>query len=227
MPTRSPRAIFFDAGNTLVFPNFGLVSEKLAARGARVTAVELERGEQKARFQLDDAELIRTSNDHARWNLYFRTIFRHCGVTEEMLVSAVIGDLDAIHRVNNIWEIVPPDVPGALRALASRYRLAVISNANGTVREKLRRVGLLDYFETVLDSHEEGVEKPDPRIFRNALERTGTKVEEALYVGDIYHIDVVGARAAGMDVVLLDPAGLHGDKDVRRIPGLGALLSVD
>lgn len=217
--------IFFDAGNTLVFPNFELVSEKLAARGAQVAPGDLERGEQKARYQLDDAELIRTSNDHHRWNLYFRTIFRHCGVTEELVVSAVIGDLDAIHRVNNIWEIVPADVPGALQTLASRYRLAVISNANGTVREKLRRVGLLDYFETVLDSHEEGVEKPDPRIFKSAMQRMGARPEQSVYVGDMYHIDIPGAQAAGMRAVLLDPGNLHGDKPVRRIAALGELAS--
>lgn len=217
--------VFFDAGNTLVFPNFALVSEKLAARGTRVAPEDLERGEQKARFLLDDPQVIHGSTDGARWKLYFETIFRFCGVTDAPVVSAVLEELQQIHRVSNLWEVVPPDVPPALRGLRGRFRLSVISNANGTVREKLRRVGLLEFFETVLDSHEEGVEKPDPRIFQAALERTGTRAEESLYVGDIYHIDVVGARAAGMAVVLLDPGDLHRDKPVRRIPGLGALAS--
>jgi putative hydrolase of the HAD superfamily len=217
--------VFFDAGNTLVYPNLRLVAEKLAARGAPVAPEALERGEQRARFQLDDPQVIRGSTDGARWTLYFETIFRFCGVTDAPVVRAVLEELQQIHKVSNLWEVVPPDVPAALEALRGRYRLSVISNANGTVREKLRRVGLLGFFEAVLDSHEEGVEKPDPRIFRNALERTGTRAEESLYVGDIYHIDVVGARAAGMDVVLLDPADLHRDKPVRRIPGLGALAS--
>ena len=217
--------LFFDAGNTLVFPNFELISGKLADRGRRVTAAELERGEIRARFEMDDAELIRTSNDHARWMLYFRTIFRHCGVADEPLVAGLLEELNAIHKVSNLWEIVPPEVPAALESLRGHYRLSVISNANGTVREKLRRMGLLGFFETVLDSHEEGIEKPDPRIFHAALERTGAKVGQSLYIGDMYHIDVAGARAAGMDVVLLDPGNLHHDKPVRRIPGLGALLS--
>ena len=169
--------------------------------------------------------MIRGSTDGARWTLYFETIFRFCGVTEAPVVRSVLDELQQIHKVSNLWEVVPPDVPVALEGLRPRFRLSVISNANGTVREKLRRVGLLGFFETVLDSHEEGVEKPDPRIFRNALERTGTRPDEALYVGDIYHIDVVGARAAGMEVVLLDPADLHGNKPVRRIRGLGALAS--
>jgi putative hydrolase of the HAD superfamily len=103
--------------------------------------------------------------------------------------------------------------------------MSVISNANGTVREKLRRVGLLEFFETVLDSAEEGIEKPDPRIFHAAVKRTGARMEQSLYVGDMYHIDVAGARAAGMEVVLLDPAGLHHDKPVRRVADLPGLVS--
>jgi len=217
--------LFFDAGNTLVYPNLTLVAEKLAARGVSVEVDRLERGEQRARYLLDDPQVIRSSTDGGRWTLYFETIFRFCGVTDAPVVRSVLEELQQIHKVSNLWEVVPPDVPAALEGLRPRFRLSVISNANGTVREKLRRVGLLGFFETVLDSHEEGIEKPDPRIFRNALERTGTRPEESLYVGDIYHIDVVGARAAGMDVVLLDPADLHGDKPVRRIRGLGALAS--
>lgn len=217
--------LFFDAGNTLVFPNFGLVSERLAARGAVVDPAVLERAEQETRFQLDDPELVRSSNDGARWNLYFETIFRRSGVSDEGLIAAVLDELRAIHRRSNLWEIVPPDVPPALESLRGRYRMSVISNANGTVREKLRRVGLLGYFETVLDSAEEGIEKPDPRIFHAAVHRTGARMEQCLYIGDMYHIDVAGARAAGMAVVLLDPGGLHHDKPVRRIAGLGALVS--
>lgn len=217
--------LFFDAGNTLVFPNFRLISQTLAARGPRVSPEELERGELRARFLLDDPELVRTSTDQARWTLYFETIFRHCGVTDAHALRSTLEELQAIHRVSNLWEIVPPDVPPALEGLRRKFRLSVISNANGTVREKLRRVGLLDFFEAVLDSHEEGVEKPDPRIFRAALERTGALAGQSLYIGDMYHIDVAGARAAGMEGVLLDPGGLHGDKPVLRIARLAALAS--
>ena len=220
--------LFFDAGNTLVFPNFALVAGKLAARGASVDPATLERAEQETRFRLDDPELVKSSNDGARWNLYFETIFRRCGVTDAGVIEAVLDELRAIHRVSNLWEVVPPDVPPALERLKGRYRMSVISNANGTVREKLRRVGLLGYFETVIDSAEEGVEKPDPRIFLAAVERTGARLEQCLYIGDMYHIDVAGARAAGMEVVLLDPGGLHRDKPVRRIAALEALVaSVD
>jgi putative hydrolase of the HAD superfamily len=60
-----------------------------------------------------------------------------------------------------------------------------------------------------------GVEKPDPRVFGMALSRLGVSPSEALYVGDIYEVDVVGARRAGMDVILLDPLANHEARDAR------------
>jgi putative hydrolase of the HAD superfamily len=68
--------------------------------------------------------------------------------------------------------------------------------------------GLRPYFHFVLDSRLVGVEKPDPRIFQIALDQVGISPAEALYIGDLYSIDVVGSRAAGMHAILLDPAGL-------------------
>src|SRR2546423_15622480 len=79
--------------------------------------------------------------------------------------------------------------------------------------------------EFVLDSSAIGVEKPDPRIFRMALERSGLAPDEAVYIGDIYSIDVVGARAAGMQAVLLDPGRCWGARDCNLAPaGLGAVV---
>jgi hypothetical protein len=74
----------------------------------------------------------------------------------------------------------------------------------------MERLGLARYLDFVLDSGEVGVEKPDPRIFARALAEAGLRPSEAVYVGDFYSIDVVGARAAGMDTVLLDGGGARG-----------------
>ena len=78
-------------------------------------------------------------------------------------------------------------------------------------------------FEFVIDSGEVGVEKPDPRIFQIALERMGVSAADALYVGDLYEVDVVGARAAGLDVVLLDPSGEHSGRDVKTVRSVAEL----
>ena len=215
--------LFFDAGNTLVYVNLGFVSEALARRGVSVSTAALWSAEHRVRVELDDPGVVKATNDIGRWNLYFEKILTLSGVGE--VATDVLREMRAYHSKSNLWEVVPPEVRTSLDALRGRFRMSVISNANGTVRDKLERVGLAGYFETILDSHEEGVEKPDPAIFRRAMERTGAMPESSLYVGDMYHIDVAGARAAGMEVFLLDPGELHGDKPVRRIPGLGALAS--
>lgn len=212
--------LFFDAGNTLVYVNLGFVSTVFAKRGTSVSAEALWAAEHKVRGVIDDPALIRSTDDGRRWRMYFTKIFEACGLAGG---AEVLAELEAYHAKSNLWEIVPDEVRQALDALRGRYRMSVISNANGTVRDKLERVGLAGYFEAILDSHEERIEKPDPRIFARAMERTGARPEASLYVGDMYHIDVVGARAAGMDAVLLDPAGQHADKDVRRLASIGGL----
>jgi FMN phosphatase YigB (HAD superfamily) len=77
----------------------------------------------------------------------------------------------------------------------------------------------------VLDSHEWGVEKPDPRLFRLALEQSGADAARTVHVGDLYHVDVVGARSAGLrDGVLLDLANLYGGVDCPRVGSLAELV---
>jgi len=68
------------------------------------------------------------------------------------------------------------------------------------------------------------VEKPDPRMFEMALERSGARAETTIHVGDLYHVDVVGARAAGLRGVLLDEADLYPEADCPRIRGLAELV---
>ena len=114
----------------------------------------------------------------------------------------------------------------ALERLRESFRLGIVSNASGSVRAAFERIGLARYFEVIVDSGVEGVEKPDPRIFRLALERMGERAERAAYVGDIYHVDVIGARAAGLRPVLLDPHGIHGEKPCERVQSLDELVAL-
>jgi putative hydrolase of the HAD superfamily len=98
----------------------------------------------------------------------------------------------------------------------------VVSNSDGRVEEALRAADLLRYFDVVIDSALVGVEKPDPAIFRAALEALDVEPGDALFVGDLYEVDVVGAQAAGMSGVLLCPGGA-GDDRCRTIHSLSAL----
>ena len=71
-----------------------------------------------------------------------------------------------------------------------------------------------------LDSFEEGVEKPDPRLFQIALQKAHADAATTIHVGDLYQIDVVGARGAGIRGVLLDEGGLYEDADCPRVRSL-------
>jgi putative hydrolase of the HAD superfamily len=213
--------ILFDAGGTLVFPSFGRIARELAAHGVAADATALARADARVRFEIDRPDVIATTTDGGRFRRYLDALAGHIGL--ERLPDPVFERLDAYHRVHNLWEDVPPDVPAALERLRGRVRMGVVSNANGTVRAKLERVGLADYFELIVDSQEEGIEKPDPRIFARALARMGVSAAEAAYVGDLYHVDVVGAVAAGLAPFLLDPCDLYEAAAVPRIRSLAEL----
>ncbi len=129
----------------------------------------------------------------------------------------------------NLWEHVPAFVRPTLASLKARnLRLAVVSNANGTLRSAFQRLDLAPFFDLVVDSAEEGIEKPDPRLFELALRRVGTDAAHAVHVGDMFHVDVVGARRAGLSAILVDEAGLRQDiacPRIRSIAELPALLT--
>ena len=103
---------------------------------------------------------------------------------------------------------------------AAGLRLGVVSNSDGRVEEALAAAGIRDRFDVILDSALVGVEKPDPAIFRAALAALGVAPEEALYVGDLYDVDVVGARAAGIEGVLLVPEAAAPPAECRHVESL-------
>jgi putative hydrolase of the HAD superfamily len=125
---------------------------------------------------------------------------------------------------SNLWEHVPDGTSAVLAALRDAgLRLVVVSNANGTLRSHFGRIGLDGYFACILDSCEEGFEKPDPRLFEVALVKSGAEASTTIHVGDLYQVDVVGARAAGVRAVLLDEQGLYEDADCPRVRSLHEL----
>jgi HAD superfamily hydrolase (TIGR01509 family) len=146
------------------------------------------------------------------------------GVPASAAALRAAEPLHDYHSRSNLWESVPADVPGALRRFkAAGLRLVVVSNANGTVQALFDRLGLAAWFDYLFDSHVERVEKPDPRFFARALERSGSRADRTVHVGDLYHVDVVGARSAGLGAVLLDSAGLYPGADCPRVGALGEL----
>jgi HAD superfamily hydrolase (TIGR01509 family) len=219
--------VFLDAGGVLVHPNWERVAETLARHGVAADAARLAAVEPSVRRELDTDGGVRTTSDRSRGEAYFNRVFALAGVPLGPALEPARAELAAYHAEHNLWELVPEDtVPALERLSGGRRRLAVVSNSNGTVRAKLQRLGLARFFDTIVDSLEEGVEKPDPRIFVLALERMGARPDTTLHVGDLYHVDVAGARAAGLRAVLLDPHGLYADHECVRVPSLAALADL-
>jgi HAD superfamily hydrolase (TIGR01549 family) len=217
--------VFLDAGGVLVYPNWTRISSALRARGVNVDPRALARAEPHAKKKIDVRQTITATNDAGRGWLYFNLIFDQAGVPPGPDVEAALQDLHAYHQNTNLWELVPDNVAPSLALLRQRgLKLTIVSNANGKLRVLFERLALAGCVDCLLDSHDEGVEKPDPRFFEIALERSGARRESTIHVGDLYHVDVEGARAAGLRGVLLDEAGLYPDVDCPRVRSLDELV---
>lgn len=217
------RAVLLDAGNTLLFVDPHRMREIFSAEGVETDLETFREAEYEARTTLARAveEGEGGTEDHV-WEKYFVTLFRRAGVPEER-IPAVGRRVQGVHREDHLWTHVPDGIPEALSCLEEAgLRLGVVSNADGRVEALLERAGLRSSFEFVLDSHVVGVEKPDPQIFQLAVERLELAPRECLYVGDLYPVDVVGARRAGLPALLVDPYG-RSEAPVDRIPSVAHL----
>ncbi|HVG54330.1 MAG TPA: HAD-IA family hydrolase [Vicinamibacterales bacterium] len=219
--------ISLDAGGVLVFPNFERISDTLARHGVRVDAGALQAADPYGRFAVDTAERVAGTNDADRGSMHFRIMLERAGVPRDAPIESALDELWAYHSEHNLWEYVPPDVPPALERLtATGVLLAIGSNANGIIHRVFERAGLRRYFSVICDSEVEGVEKPDRRFFEILVARAGGRPETTLHVGDLFHVDVVGARSAGLRAMLFDPHDLYAGYDVRRVKSLDELATM-
>jgi HAD superfamily hydrolase (TIGR01509 family) len=227
-PPAPIRAVFLDAGNTLVGLDYAAIAARIRADGHAVDLDRLRTAEARARVRLDPHVAARGSTealDTFAW--YVRYVLDELGVAWSAAGQRIATDLRAADPP--LWSVPLPEAPGALEALRGLgLRLAVVSNSNGTVAGLLERLGLARWLDAVVDSGVVGVEKPDPRIFRHAAEAIGVRPEEAVHVGDLYSVDVLGARAAGAQAILLDPVGAWPVDDCPKAPdvaGAAALIA--
>lgn len=217
--------VFLDAGGVLVGPNWQRVSGALMRQGIAVQPAVLHAAEPYGTFAIDTEQTVAATSDEDRWAAYFNAVLERVGVAPGPAMAAALQDVRAYHALHNLWEIVSPDAIDVLERLRRMgLRLVVVSNANGRLRESFDRLGLTALVDVIVDSHEEGVEKPDPALFQIALARAGARADTTVHVGDIYHVDVVGARAAGIEGVLLDRADLYSGVRCERVRTLQGLV---
>lgn len=214
------RAVLFDAGNTLLFLDHDRMAAAVGvALGLPLTGARLATASRTAARAMEQGR----NTDRERTASYLEALFLAAGIPAGRL-DEVRACLARLHAERHLWSGIAADAHEALGRLRDAgLRLGVVSNSDGRVDEALEAAGLRSYFDVVVDSTLAGVEKPDPAIFRPALAALGVPAGAALYVGDLYEVDVIGARAAGLAAVLLLPAGAPPRVGCASVHSLGAL----
>jgi putative hydrolase of the HAD superfamily len=215
-------AVLLDVGGVLRLPSPSHIVEALRRLGHDVDPALVPRAHYAGVAALDTREFA--EGDRDVWLAYNRAFAATLGVDGDGLEEAAEILLSEF-TVAELWSHVVPGAHGALRALArTGVRIAIVSNADGTVEAQLREDALCQVgpgpgveVDAILDSAVVGVAKPDPRIFHLALEALGVPAERAIHVGDTPAADVLGAVRAGVRPVLVDPYDDHPHLEVTRV----------
>ena len=229
--TGAPAAVLLDAGGVFVLPEHHRILGAFERAGWTPPAGALDAAHYRAAvgFSVEaDAE----SDWVGCWQHYLEDYVEACGTPPEWR-QEVHEHLDSEFADAALWSRVVEGSVDDLRVLAATgVRLGVVSNADGVMGERLRGLEVLQVgpgvgvpVECVVDSGAVGVMKPDPRIFRVALELLDLPPERVWYVGDTPGIDVVGAWRAGIRPFLLDPLGLHHGARYDRVTSLAELAA--
>ncbi|MFQ5951030.1 MAG: HAD family hydrolase [Candidatus Geothermarchaeales archaeon] len=212
------KAVLFDVGGTLTYTSIGgkrypwdpvrILRVVLGELGYHITREEAERGDRF--FQEFWEEKFQNKPRGERWGY---EVLLECE-RHRLGRLGLTNDLDRLSKdLVQLWEKVDvktlfPDVKRCLKALRDQgYRMAVISQnlwPSEYLAERLKGLGILGFFEFVLTSESAGYDKPDPRLFSEGLNTLEVNPGEAVYVGNEYKKDVVGAREAGMTPILID-----------------------
>ena len=214
--------IFFDVGNTLLFPNRERIHTPLAERGLTPDPDLLRDLERSTKNEFDARMVQNGSTDHSFWWMFYSQLLAKIGLNDDSVRDHLVSSI----RQSANWDIMPPGTREQLLRIGARYRIGVISNADGKIEDVLRRCNIADCFRTITDSGLVGYEKPHPEIFRQALLAMNAAPEESLYVGDLYSVDYLGATGAGMQAILMDVPNAYCDKGVPRVESLEELNSL-
>ncbi len=234
----SPRrydAVLLDMGNTLVYSDpreVVIIQAALRDAGIERPVEEIGAAAQRVwgEYYRDAATVTFAAtpeHDHRTQLDLMR------GLLEQLGLSVAEEDLEAYEsmidsRFSHPGVLQPfPEVTEVLAALQERdYRLGIVSNWSWNLRDRVAQVALDRFFEVVWASAYAGCNKPHPGIFYQVILQMDVAPERTLYVGDSYEHDVVGARSAGLDVVLLDRRGLAGERGCPVIHDLWGLFDL-
>ena len=213
------KTIFFDVGNTLLFPDRSHILAPLHQQKLTPSLEQWHAIERKTKKEFDEILKHDGRSDHSFWYLFYSHLLEEFGVHDDALRNALV---DAT-RISANWRDIRPGTRETLLRLGRRYPLAVISNADGKIGDVLTRCGIADCFAAITDSGLVGYEKPHPAIFEAALRGMDAAAEQSLYVGDMYSVDYLGATRAGMQAVLFDVSGAYRESSLPRVESLEEL----
>ncbi len=237
-------AILLDAGGVLVFPEPDRLLPRLRAAGVDPDLAALERAHYRA-MAIQDAEAS-PPVQASWWRNYLLGYVAACGVAQDR--AELLATEMAHGTREHGWTHVGRGAMDGLRAVAALgLPMGVVSNSDGSVEGDLRRLGVCHVPDpsdghgppahgvplgVILDSAVVGVAKPDPAIFRIALDALGVPADRSvLHVGDSLRYDVAGALAAGLQPVHMDPYGFcpapDGHPHIRSLAELAGSADIE
>jgi putative hydrolase of the HAD superfamily len=229
----APEAVLLDVGGIFHLPSHDRIVAAFARAEVAVPPDVLDRAHYAgaAQFIVGDLE----PDWKTRWRAYLDGYITACGVGDDPSIrEEVHTHLDSEFAVGDLWSrIVPGSVDGLRALIDTGVHVGIISNADGSVAQRLAAQEVLQVgpgmgvdVECVIDSGVVGVSKPDPNIFRIALDAMGIEAADAWYVGDMPGIDVVGARASGLRPILMDTYGFNDGADFDRVKSLAEVAEM-
>ena len=220
------KAIFFDAGGTLLHLDSARIRNLLSDElRIEISLDTFPRAQSLAMARVAELVAAGAGSTEQLKREFYTTLLPGTGVSAERLSDAVDCAFK-LARDEMLWRKTEEGTAAVLEELKKRgYILGVVSNSDGRIETAFEQAGLTSYFDFFIDSFHVGVEKPEPEIFRLATRRAMVAPEQAAYVGDLYWVDVVGARSAGLLPILYDPFHINHDADCLTISAIGELLT--
>lgn len=227
------RAVFFDWFNTLAHyepPREELESQALHEVGIKVALRDVSRGliiADRDYFEENVLSPVRERSPEEQFEVYTRyqkTVLAEAGVNvDEELILKIMGRLQQLY--SSMTFVIFDDVLSTLKLLKEKnLTLGLLTNLNRDIDSVCQKLGVKPYLDFTVTSAEAGADKPQPPIFRLALERARVAAAEAVHVGDQYKLDVVGAREVGIKPLLIDRADVY--PEVNDCPRIRSLTEV-
>ena len=230
------KAIFFDLDGTLrhslpsgadVFTDYVITLGLQVNAEARLRAMRWEHLYWASSIDLRDDLLAHSADTENFWIEYSRRRLVALGASPEQAVEFAPSVSKHMGEFYKPESVIPEDVRRALPQLKQAgYILGVISNRDKPFQDLLNDHGIGEFFDFSLAAGEVNTYKPEPGVFEHALRRVNLSARDAVYVGDNYYADVVGARRAGLEPILYDPLGIFPEPDCTTIKSFDELNSV-